>query len=100
MQHDSHEFLMHILSSLQDEETPINNKKFDGVVTTKNSSRKLEYIYQEYFDSNPSIIDNIFTGIQRSVVSCADCLFDSVTYKPFSAMSLSFEATLEKSLKK
>lgn len=37
IQHDSHEFLMHVLSSLQDEETPVNNKKFDGVVTNKNS---------------------------------------------------------------
>ena len=26
MQHDSHEFFMHIISSLQDEETPVNIK--------------------------------------------------------------------------
>ena len=33
MQHDSHEFFMHIIGSLQDEETPINMKKFDGNVS-------------------------------------------------------------------
>ena len=42
MQHDSHEFFMHIISSLQDEETPVNNKKFDGNVSKENAHRSLQ----------------------------------------------------------
>lgn len=30
MQHDSHEFMIYLLSSLQDEETPIEGSQFDG----------------------------------------------------------------------
>jgi ubiquitin C-terminal hydrolase len=41
MQHDVHEFLMHILSQLQDEETPANIKKFDGDVTKQNKDRTI-----------------------------------------------------------
>jgi hypothetical protein len=38
MQHDSHEFMMHLFSNLQDEETPIEGSKFDG----SDSSKTLE----------------------------------------------------------
>ena len=41
MQHDSHEFLMHLIGLLQDEETPIKNKKFNGDVEKKNSNRTI-----------------------------------------------------------
>ena len=30
MQHDSHEFMIYLLSSLADEETPLEGNKFDG----------------------------------------------------------------------
>lgn len=30
MMHDCHEFLMHLMSNLQDEETPAEDSKFDG----------------------------------------------------------------------
>ena len=36
MQHDSHEFMMYLLSSLQDEETPVEGSKFDGSDERKN----------------------------------------------------------------
>jgi ubiquitin C-terminal hydrolase len=33
MQHDSHEFLMHLIGTLQDEETPKSSKRFNGEVS-------------------------------------------------------------------
>jgi len=42
MQHDSHEFLMHVLGSLQDEEKPINKKNFNGDVTPENKHRTMD----------------------------------------------------------
>lgn len=63
MQHDSHEFLMHVLGSLQDEETPLKNRKFNGDVTQLNKNRTMSEIYDEYFEANPSIVDYLFTGI-------------------------------------
>jgi ubiquitin C-terminal hydrolase len=56
-------------------------------------------IYQEYFTANPGVIDSLFTGINRSVVQCASCDHQSITYKPFSAMSLGLESSLENSIK-
>ena len=60
----------------------------------------MDQMYEQYFNANPSIIDKIFTGIQRSVVTCANCEYESIMYKPFSALSLSFESNLDKALKK
>ena len=59
----------------------------------------MQDIYKEYFTANPSIIDNLFIGINRSVVECANCDHKSITYKPFSAMSLPLESGLENSIK-
>ena len=100
MEHDSHEFLIYLLSMLQDEETPLSKKKFDGEVNPNNKHRTIDNIKMEYFKYNPSIIDELFTGLQRSIVKCANCDYESITYKPFSALSLGFESKLEKSLKK
>lgn len=84
---------------LQDEETPKEGIKFDGVVTQNNKQRGMAEIYQEYFESYPSCIDRIFTGISRSVVKCDDCKHESVTYKPFSVLPLEVEESLEQSIK-
>ena len=89
---------MHMISSLQDEETPVDIKKFDGNVSKENAHRTLKQICGEYFQANPGLIDSLFTGINRSIVECSSCNYESVTYKPFSVMSLGFETTLEKSL--
>jgi ubiquitin carboxyl-terminal hydrolase 8 len=59
----------------------------------------MQEIYKEYFTANPSIIDTLFTGINRSVVECASCEHKSITYKPFSAMSLPLESNIETSIK-
>jgi ubiquitin C-terminal hydrolase len=72
-QQDSHEFLMHIISSLQDETTPLNRVKFDGEVSDLNCTRTSVDINREYFESNPSIIDSTFIGIEKNIVECANC---------------------------
>lgn len=72
MQHDSHEFLMHVIGQLQDEETPAKGPKFDGEENPK-QKRPYEQIFDEYFTCNPSGIDKIFTGINRSIVKCGNC---------------------------
>lgn len=58
MQHDSHEFMMYLFGSLQDEETPIEGSKFDG----SDESKSLTQLVEEYSKSHPSIIDRLFSG--------------------------------------
>ena len=81
---------MHLLGQLQDEETPCNLEKFDGDFH-KNPNRSMKELYEQYFCSNPSIVDKLFSGIQRSVVKCASCFHESIMFKPFSCLSLGFE---------
>jgi len=42
----------------------------------------------------------IFTGISRSIVSCQSCQYNSVTFKPFTCISVTCESSLKKSLAK
>lgn len=94
MQHDSHEFMMYLLGSLQDEETPMEGSNFDG----SDERKSYEQILSEYDRSHPSIIDKLFSGMQRTIVTCGKCQRDSVTYNPFMTLSLTFESSIEKSL--
>ena len=89
---------MHIISSLQDETTPLNRVKFDGEVSDLNCTRTSNDINREYFESNPSIIDSTFIGIEKNIVECANCSYQSVTYKPYSVMSLELTDSLENSI--
>ena len=54
----------------------------------------------EYFRLNPGCIDNIFSGIKKSTIKCADCNYQSVTYRPFSVKSLDCDQDLLTSLNK
>jgi hypothetical protein len=58
MQHDSQEFMMYILSCLQDEETPLEGSRFNG----SDESKSLEQVLADYDRSHPSIIDKLFSG--------------------------------------
>jgi hypothetical protein len=55
---------MHLISSLQDECTP-RGAKFNGDVSDKNEDRTVEEIVNEYFETNPSIVDKVFMGIKK-----------------------------------
>ena len=67
-QHDSHEFLIHILSMLQDEETPVSSIRFNGDASTYKKGRPLDDIVMDYFVLNPGFIDNLFTVIKKATI--------------------------------
>ena len=52
----------------------------------------------EYDRSHPSIIDRLFSGMQKTIVTCGKCYKDSTTYNPFMTLSLPYENAIEKSL--
>jgi len=94
MQHDSHEFLVYLFEQLQDEQTPKSKLKFDG----SDPKKSVKQICQEYYSLNPSIIDQTFSGIQKTIVTCNKCSYASVTFNPFMTQSLSCKSSLLKSL--
>jgi ubiquitin C-terminal hydrolase len=46
--------------------------------------------------SHPSIIDKLFSGMQKTVVTCSKCNRQSVTFNPFMTLSVAFESSLKK----
>ena len=94
MQHDSHEFLIYLFEQIQDEQTLKTKIKFNG----SDSKKTARQICEEYYSLNPSIIDRIFSGIMRTIVTCGRCDHASITYNPFMTQSLQCKATLEKSM--
>ena len=94
VQHDSHEFMVHLLEQLQDEQTP-KGGVFDGA----DSKKTLQQICSEYFAVRPSIIDKLFSGIQQTIVECVKCGHKSLTCNPFMTMSLQYKNTVEKAIK-
>lgn len=94
MQHDSHEFLVYLFEQLQDEQTPVFKEKFDG----SDPKKTVQQVCEDYYRLNPSVIDKIFGGMMKTIVTCSRCEYASVTYNPFMTQSLGCKPTLEKSL--
>jgi len=65
-QHDAHEFLLYLVQNLQEEGTPVEGHNFDG----SDMHKTQEQIIDEYRVGHPSIIDDIFTGMEKTVISC------------------------------
>ena len=66
-EHDCHEFLIYLLSNLQDELTP-KNSRFDSSVSKTN-----EEAWCAYKTAYPSIVDSLFTGLLKKSVKCEKC---------------------------
>lgn len=95
MQHDAHEFMMYILSQLQDELNPGPqnevNRRFS--MTSSQSST----FWKNYTLAHPSIIDQLFVGQLSQVVQCKQCENKSVSSIPFKDISLSVTDNMKQS---
>jgi ubiquitin C-terminal hydrolase len=97
------------MSTLQDEETLITTQGMKHVMATSSGvsgaglsgtsgrSPEEESWYQ-FEQSHPSIIDRLFSGMQKTIVTCGKCNEKSITFNPFMTLSLAFESSLEKCL--
>lgn len=55
-----------------------------------------ESSWNMFESTHPSIIDKLFSGMLKTIVTCAKCEKKSVTFNPFMTMSMAFENSLEK----
>ena len=92
--HDSQEFLVCFLQSLQEELN--NDEKY--VIPEKASMEQRWIIYRKI---NNSFIDSVFTGLMRSTVECKNCHHQSQAFDPFIDISVSINkySNLDKCLK-
>ena len=92
--HDSQEFLVRFLESIQEE---LNSDQ--KIMFSENDSMKQKWI--KYRKVNNSFVDSIFTGFMRSMVECSKCHNKSLAYDPFIDLSISINKnkSLDKCLK-
>ncbi|KAL0269128.1 UNVERIFIED_CONTAM: hypothetical protein PYX00_006961 [Menopon gallinae] len=83
-QQDSHEFLTFLMDWLHGD----LNQLFNPPVVNKKGMNEAEKAWLDFKRKNESLISTLFYGIQRSTVSCLECGESSVTYEPFSNLSL------------
>lgn len=67
MEHDSHEFLLYFLNNLKDELTEVGTK------LPMSTKLEVNILWQQYTRSFPSVIDSLFTVIERAEVKCLSC---------------------------
>jgi len=89
-QHDSQEFLSFLLDGLHEDLNRVHDKPY--VELKDSDDRPDEDVAQEHWGNhlarNMSIIVDLFHGLLRSQVKCADCGLKSVRFDPFNILSL------------
>ncbi|EFX64527.1 hypothetical protein DAPPUDRAFT_66136, partial [Daphnia pulex] len=89
-QQDSHEFLTILVDWLHEElneirvKRPLKEQNNYGIPDEKAAAMA----WEDYTDSNKSVIVKLFAGQQRSCLRCAVCRKESVTFEPFFNLSL------------
>jgi ubiquitin carboxyl-terminal hydrolase 36/42 len=83
-----------LFEQLSDEQTPKLKEKFNG----SDTSKSVQQLCADWQRLHPSIIDQIFGGMMKTIVTCRKCQHPSLTFNPFMTQSLSCKSTLTKSL--
>ena len=88
-QHDSHEFLVDLLESLN---IALSKKALDIKISDFSSKHHLEAkkIWRSYFKCNNSIISDLFYGQFIREFRCKSCFNSYFNYDPFSSLILSY----------
>lgn len=90
-QQDSQELVSYLLDGLHEELNLSNNKEYTEVSEKTADESFLEAslrFWDSYKIRNNSIIVNLFHGQFKSTTSCTKCMYQSVTFDPFTFMSL------------
>ncbi|KAK3893812.1 hypothetical protein Pcinc_002393 [Petrolisthes cinctipes] len=92
-QHDSHEFLLKLLDWLSEDLNQIHGKH--PPMKEQNHEKLPDYVaadkvLEELNMRDYSIMSSLFQGLNRSKIQCGTCSHVSLTFEPFSVVSLSF----------
>ena len=94
LQHDSQELLAFLLDGLHEDLNRVTQKPY--VERKDSDGRPDEIVAAEHWDNhckrNRSIIVDLFQGQIRSQLRCLQCQHTSVTFDPFTFLSLSLPA--------
>ena len=86
-QHDSHEFLVFLLTWLHED---LKGRELSALLSSGNISGHLT---TEGLTSELSIISLLFQGEHKHVITCKNCHHESISLEPFNILSLSLPAS-------
>lgn len=95
-QQDSHEFLIKLMDWLHEDLNKVTGKKLP--MKEQNYDDIPDYVAAEKMQEelrrrDDSIVCSLFHGLHRSVIECDTCSHRSLTFEPFSIISLSFPSS-------
>ena len=90
-QHDANEFIIMFLELLGEDLNEIKNKKYLELKEQqpKETDEQCAKRYWElHLSRNNSVINQLFCGLYKSTIICPLCKYKSITYNPFTSLSL------------
>ena len=90
-QHDANEFIIMFLELLSEDLNEIKSKKYLELKEQqpKETDEQCAKRYWElHLSRNNSIINELFCGLYKSTIICPLCKYNSITYNPFTSLSL------------
>ena len=90
-QQDANEFIILFLELLGEDLNEIKNKKYIELQEQKNNETDedcAKRYWEVYLSRNNSIITDLFCGLNKSIIICPVCKYKSITYNPFTSLSL------------
>ena len=90
-QQDANEFIIIFLELLSEDLNEIKNKKYIELKEQqpKESDEECAKRFWElHISRNNSIITDLFCGLNKSTIKCPICKYKSITYNPFTSISL------------
>ena len=93
-QNDSHEFLMYLLAWLHE------NLRGGSLPTCLDGGLTSHHVAAAGSNSEPSIITILFPGMDKHVISYGNCQHESVSFEPFTVLSLTLPVSGNITLKR
>ena len=89
-QHDSQELLSYLLDGLHEDLNRVISKPYVESIDYKGETDEVFGFenWKNFLKRNQSIIVDLFMGQYKSKVVCPDCKFESITFDPYSTVSL------------
>ena len=90
-QHDANEFIILFLELLSEDLNEIKNKKYLELKEQQpkeTDEQCAKRFWELHISRNNSVINQLFCGLYKSTIICPLCKYKSITYNPFTSLSL------------
>ena len=90
-QQDANEFIFIFLEILSEDLNLAKKQKYLEMEEQQNEEKDIQgaqRFWEFHYSRNNSIITDLFNGLNKSTITCPICKYKSITYIPFSSLSL------------